>query len=107
MKNYRIGSLEEYDDWFSEQSKKAQLQIQKRLYAITEFGHFGVHRSVSDDDTIWELKWKNGRRIYYCYLQETRILLLLGGNKNGQEKDIKKAENILAKISADKGLLKD
>lgn len=46
---------------------------------------------------IWELKWVGGRRIYYAYLPAQKILLLLGGNKNGQDKDIKQAKKIYAK----------
>ncbi len=43
------------------------------------------------------MHWKNGRRIYFSYIAELDIVLLLGGNKNGQDKDIKKAKNILKK----------
>ncbi len=45
-------------------------------------------------DKIWELKFNDGRRIYYAYIPEKNILLLLGGNKNGQEKDINKAKKL-------------
>lgn len=57
--------------------------------------NFGNHKSVSSDDTVWELKWENGRRVYYSYVLESKILLLLGGNKNGQDYDIKQAKKIL------------
>ena len=46
---------------------------------------------------ISELKWDNGRRIYYAHLVQQNILLLLGGNKNGQDKDIRKAQKIFTK----------
>jgi putative component of toxin-antitoxin plasmid stabilization module len=39
----------------------------------------------------------NGRVIYYVYFEEENILLLLGGNKNGQDKDINRARKILSK----------
>jgi len=41
------------------------------------------------ENNVWALKWGNGRRIYYAYIPEKKILLLLGGNKNGQSNDIK------------------
>jgi len=44
-----------------------------------------------------ELKWKNGRRVYYADIPEKKILLLLGGNKNGQDKDIRQAKKIFNK----------
>jgi hypothetical protein len=33
--------------------------------------------------------------VYYAYIPEKKILLLLGGNKNGQDKDIRQAKKIL------------
>ncbi len=46
---------------------------------------------------VWELKWKNGRRIYYAYLPESSIFILLGGVKNGQSKDITYAKRLFKK----------
>ena len=76
IQNYRIFATVEYDEWFEEQTKKEQYQIEDRLNKIKQDGYFGNHKSVSDDDTVWELKWVNGRRIYYAYLAEQNILLL-------------------------------
>jgi putative addiction module killer protein len=59
-------------------------------------GHFGDHKSVSKDNSVWELRWASGRRVYYSIIKETNVLLLLGGNKNGQNKDIAKAKKVLA-----------
>lgn len=84
-------------DWYSTQSLKERAQIEDRLSHIQLEGHFGTYKSVDEKDIIWELKWAGGRRIYYAYLPPKRILLLLGGNKNGQDKDIKQAKKIYAK----------
>lgn len=49
-----------------------------------------------------ELRWKNGRRVYYAEIPEKQIILLLGGNKNGQDKDIRRAKRIFNKhVSSD------
>jgi putative addiction module killer protein len=48
------------------------------------------------------LKWGNGRRIYFTLVKDENdniIILLLGGNKNSQDKDIQRAKSILKKIS--------
>jgi len=71
------------------------VQIRERISHIQDEGYFGDHRDI--DDNVWELKWKSGRRIYYAYIPEKKILLLLGGNKNGQDKDIRQAKKILNK----------
>ena len=57
-------------------------------------GHFGTIREDLGKG-VSELKWKNSRRIYYAYIPKENILLLLGGNKNGQSKDITQAQKIL------------
>lgn len=96
MKNivYSIYDTREFDEWLEKQPAKSQLQILDRLSNIREYGHFGDHKDVNDN--VWgELKWSNGRRVYYSYIPEKKILVLLGGNKNGQDKDIRKAKKIL------------
>lgn len=90
---YRVLKTTQYEDWVNKESLKSQVQIEKRISNIETDGHFGVIKDV--DDYVWELKWANGRRIYYAYLPGTNILLLLGGNKNGQSYDIAQAKKIL------------
>lgn len=63
---------------------------------IEEEGHFGHHKFLRNE--LWELKFNDGRRIYYTYVPESKVILLLGGNKNGQSKDIQKATKILGQI---------
>lgn len=90
---YQLTKTPEYDEWLEGETKKAKAQIADRLEKIESEGHFGVHRHL--EDFVWELKWKSGRRIYYALIPPDNIALLLGGNKNGQEKDIKEAKKIL------------
>jgi putative addiction module killer protein len=94
---YWIDKTKEFDEWFVDQPPKSKFQIDTRLISISIDGYFGDHKSVDSEDLVWELKWKNGRRVYYAYKPNEKILVLLGGNKNGQEKDIKKAKRILIK----------
>lgn len=96
---YHIHRIPEFRDWFNEQTEKAKVQIDDRFSKIQDEGYFGIHKPVSDDNKVWELKWKNGRRVYYAYIPETEILVLLGGNKNGQKKDIRKAESLCKKYT--------
>ncbi len=92
---YKLYKTYEFEEWLHDEPLKSRLQIEDRLLRIACDGHFGIYKNVSED--IWELKWANGRRIYYAYLEEYNILLLLGGNKNGQSKDITQAKKILKK----------
>lgn len=99
-KKYKLFKTPEYQEWLSEQTFKAQVQIAERLSKIELDNYFGDHKPLTD--SIWELKWINGRRIYYGYITELNILFLLGGNKNGQDKDITKAKKIFKKYSEKK-----
>ena len=94
-KAYTIYNTPDYDEWLDEQPAKSQVQIRSRVSHIQDEGHFGDHKEVGDG--VWELRWKSGRRVYYADIPERQILLLLGGNKNGQDKDIHQAKKIFNK----------
>lgn len=104
---YTLLQTSEYNEWVKGESPRSQVQINKRLSMIKFDGYFGDHKSVSfyekgeSKDRVWELRWKDGRRIYYAYIPEKKILLLLGGNKNGQNKDVSKAKAIYLKATKD------
>jgi putative addiction module killer protein len=89
---YKLLKTEEFEDWLDEQPSRSRIQIADRLDKIKDEGYFGDHKEVRDN--IWELRWKNGRRIYYSLIPIEQVLLLIGGNKNGQTKAINQAEKI-------------
>ncbi len=92
---YALLKTPEFEEWLSEQPLKPKLQAEVRLLHISCDGYFGTCKRLTDH--VWELKWANGRHIYYAHIAEYNILLLLGGNKNGQSKDISQAKKILGK----------
>jgi len=92
---YKLFWAEEFEEWYEELPLKEQIQIDTRISHIQNEGHFGTCKTLGDD--VWELKWVNGRRVYYAHIPPLKLLLLLGGNKNGQDKDIRKAKKILSK----------
>lgn len=97
---YRLLQTEEFENWLDQETARSQYQIDMRLAKVRLDGHFGTINNVSKNDKgctknrIWELKFNDGRRIYYASFPEQNILLMLGGNKNGQIKDITKAKGI-------------
>lgn len=93
--NYRIHPTIKFNDWFEKQTEKSKVQIEKRLEKIRDFGHFGHFRQL--DNELYELKFTDGRRIYYIIIPVNNVILLLGGCKNGQESDIQKARNAIQK----------
>ena len=90
--------LREYSDWYEAQPAKIRAQIDSRLEKIRDFGHYGHVKKLSS--VLFEIKFNNGNRIYYTekVINGKAVVLILGGNKNGQDKDIKKAQKIAEKI---------
>jgi putative addiction module killer protein len=94
----RLKRTPEYIEWYESQRPKEKAQIAKRLANIERHEHFGAFKDLGD--FLSELKWVNGRRVYYSIMEDESgelTLLILGGNKNGQDSDIKKSRKILKK----------
>lgn len=68
-----------------------QLRINKRLRRI-EIGTLGDAQPVGDGVFELRLHFGAGYRIYFGYINKQVILLLVGGDKSTQSKDIQKAK---------------
>lgn len=92
---------DEFNRWFKKQPNKIRVQILARLVRVEESNHFGTHKKLKT--YLWELKFNNGNRIYYTIktVNEEIMFIILGGNKNGQQKDIDKAEKIANQIHSE------
>ena len=76
-------------------------QIQMRLIARirqAETGNLGDWKQI--DATIYELRlhFGSGYRIYFTRRERNVVLLLVGGDKSSQQRDIQKARRIAAKF---------
>ncbi|HPT41255.1 MAG TPA: type II toxin-antitoxin system RelE/ParE family toxin [Candidatus Gastranaerophilaceae bacterium] len=77
-------------EWFEKLDIKSQAKITARLERI-EIGHYGDFKKLKE--SINELRFfaGSGYRIYFAEETTKIIILLTGGDKSSQEKDIKKA----------------
>ncbi len=73
----RVEVSEEFDDWFSSLSYKEVIQIDKRLLLIRKNDHLGDYKSLGDG--LFELRWKNGRRVYFITQPASRFHRFSGG----------------------------
>ncbi len=85
---------DEFTAWLKTQTPKVQTQIEERFVKILESNHFGTINKVGKH--CFELKFNNGNRIYYTIKND--MFLILGGNKNGQQKNINKANKVAEAI---------
>ena len=97
MLPYTFYKTSEFNDWLDSLPIKSRKQLLNRLSKIEDSNYFGTHKYL-ESEGLWELKFNDGNRIYYIIVSKLKIILLLGGNKNGQDKDIRQASNILRKI---------
>jgi putative addiction module killer protein len=98
MVNLRTRRLPEFAKWFEGQDIKGKAQVDARILKIESDGYFGDAKDLGEG--LAELRWKNGRRVYFARLRDedgSIVLLILGGNKNGQSKDIRQARLLLRK----------
>lgn len=86
---YEIETTTEFEHWLDEQTALVNASVQARLVKIQNHEHFGYYRLL--ERGLVELKWKNGIRVYCIRSSKNKIKILLGGTKNGQDRDIKKA----------------
>jgi|GEM_PF-151294 len=91
IKIYRGNEKEPFAEWVSSLAVKERTRIFTKLDRV-ETGNLGDHKSVGNG--VWEFKFHfgPGYRIYYGEIDNTIILLLCGGDKSSQKKDVKKAK---------------
>lgn len=84
---------EPFLDWFnSVKDKMIRARIQNRLRRL-EQGHYGDWKVVGQGIFELRLQFGSGYRIYYGEHEEQFIILLSGGDKKTQKKDIKRAQD--------------
>ncbi|MBU9468178.1 type II toxin-antitoxin system RelE/ParE family toxin [Burkholderia multivorans] len=81
----------EFNDWLANlRDQRGKARIAARLISA-QLGNFGEYRVL--DEGVCELKidFGPGYRVYYVRRGEVVYLLLCGGDKSTQRKDIKRA----------------
>jgi len=87
----QLRRTDEFEDWFkSLRDMRAQDRIMARITAISQ-GNFGDCKSVGSGVFEMRIHYGAGYRLYYTRRGEITYLLLLGGDKSSQQRDIEKA----------------
>jgi len=82
-----------FREWLDALDVSVKARVQARILRF-ETGNLGDHKSVGSG--IWEarLPFGAGYRVYFGKERQTVILLLLGGDKGSQRKDISLAQRL-------------
>ena len=87
----RVRKTDEYRDWIdSLKDRSGRARILMRVDRLIH-GNPGTDRNLTDGVSELKIDVGAGYRVYYATRGEMLLLLLLGGDKSSQEKDIPKA----------------
>ena len=87
-----------FSDWFAElRDRKAQAAVARRIVRI-EAGNMGDVKSLGDGVSEARIDFGPGYRLYFTRRGNTVIVLLVGGDKGSQTRDIAKAKELAAQI---------
>ena len=81
-------------DWIDGLNKPVQARILERIKRVRN-GNFGDHKKLHHNISELRLAFGPGYRVYYSVVGQTVVLLLVGGIKRTQKKDIKRAVGYL------------
>lgn len=90
-----IEKTPEFDKWLRKlKDLKAKAKILFRIQKLEIDGHFGDCRPVGGGIREMRVDFAKGYRIYFKEKDGKIILLLIGGDKSSQQKDVGKAKEI-------------
>lgn len=96
---YFIEKTAEFDTWLrklKDQSAKAKILF--RLQKLEQEEHFGDCKPVGNGIREPRIHYAKGYRVYFRETDGKIIILLIGGEKSTQQKDIEKAKAIWNKL---------
>ncbi|MEQ5138513.1 type II toxin-antitoxin system RelE/ParE family toxin [Providencia alcalifaciens] len=79
---------------------RAKTKIQVRIRRLKQ-GNFGDVESIGDGFSELKIHEGKGYRVYLRKIDNTIVLLISGGDKSMQQKDIDKAKQIFREIEGD------
>ena len=89
---------ETFKKWLSTlKDKNAYHRIMMRLRRIEHTNNLGDYKNVGENVYELRIDYGPGYRLYFSFNGNEIIILLCGGDKSTQQKDIEKAKQIINK----------
>ncbi len=96
---YIIEKTYEFDKWLRKlKDLRAKAKILFRIQKIETDEHFGDCEPVGDGIRELKIDYAKGYRVYFKESDGKIIILLIGGDKSTQQRDIDKAKEILKRL---------
>ena len=95
---FTVRQTREFQDWLDGlKDIKAQLRIVARL-RLAEAGNLGDWKAVGGEVSEMRIAFGPGYRLYFTKRQNVVVVMLAGGDKSTQPRDIKRAQRILQQL---------
>ena len=95
---YEIVQSERFLRWLNRlRDQRARSRITGRIERVAD-GNFGDHRSVGGGVSEIRVDVGQGYRIYYTIRRQRLVILLCGGDKASQQRDIRRARQMASEI---------
>lgn len=98
---WNIDYLEDVEDFLDTLTKEQLKSLSKEMRLLEHCGNkLRLPHSKPLSGGLFELRERRfGVRLYYCFQDRQTILMLHGGDKSNQDRDIEKARELLKKIA--------
>lgn len=91
---YTVRQTHEFQAWLDDlPDKRAQVRIAARI-RLAELGTLGDWQPVGGNVSEMRVDLGPGYRLYFTRRGKTNIVMLLGGDKSSQKRDIRRAQRI-------------
>jgi len=93
-----IRKTDEFDKWLSAlRAQRAVAKIASRIERLA-YGNSGDVKPVGEGVSEMRISYGPGYRVYFKQTGKEIILLLCGGHKSSQDKDINRAKRLAAQL---------
>lgn len=88
-----LDGREPFTQWVTGLDTVSRARIFARLDRV-ENGNFGNHKAITNELSEFRFQFGPGYRVYFGTVKKTLVILLAGGDKKTQKKDIKRAQQL-------------
>lgn len=98
---YTVRQTQDFQTWLDQlPDKRAQVRIAARI-RLAEMGNLGDWQPAGGIVSEMRIDSGPGYRLYFMRRGKSSIILLLGGDKSSQKRDIKRAQRIAQKLESE------
>jgi len=89
-----VRQTEEFAEWLTDlRDGQARARINVRIRRV-QLGNFGDVKAIGEGVSELRITYGPGYRLYFTMQGETLVILLCGGDKSSQSRDITKAKKL-------------